>query len=275
MKTNFIQEEADFIQRYSISEKAQNFEKLVPGIYKPLVSELTGKIFYEIPKEIDKLIELRGGIISDIFKKIEIFTSKETIFKYKEMKIGHKLGIIFYGPQGTGKTCTAKMLIKELIKSKDSICFDFTGQRTGIIKNVVRDLRTIQDNLLVLFVDEIDASIKDQEEKWLTLLDGADSFDNCIIIGCTNKIEDVPDRIKDRPSRIKYLYEIKAFPDVVYKQYIIDKLPKIDNESLAKIAFLAAENGLTLDQLKHLLIDFYIEGTDIEKNVKTIKKQVE
>lgn len=274
---NFFNPENDTqIIRQSLKNKGKSLEKLAPGFYS--VDNIGGMfqtiIAFEPVKERDKIIPLEGGILSEVFNKIRIFSKEETKIKYKEMNVSHKLGMIFHGPQGTGKTCLASLLIKELVEKKDAICLDFTGITVQFINSVVEDLRTVQNNMLVLFVDEIDGSIKNQEEQWLTLLDGTDSIDNCIIIGCTNNLDKIPDRIKKRPSRIKYLFEIKAFPIEVYKQFIIEKIPTIGKEMLNKIAFLSEEQGLTLDELKHLLIDYYIEGIQIETNIQTIKKTI-
>lgn len=276
MQNFFNPENETQIIRQSSKNKGKALEKLSPGFYS--VDNIGGMfqtiIAFEPVKEKDKIIPLEGGILSEVFNKIRVFSKEETKIKYKEMSVAHKLGMIFYGPQGTGKTCLSNFLIKELVKQKDAVCLDVTELTVGFITSVVEDLRTIQDNMLVLFVDEMDASIKNQEEKWLTLLDGVNSIDNCIIIGCTNYIEKIPDRIKKRPSRIKYLFEIKAFPIEVYKQFIVEKIPTIGKEMLNKIAFLSEEQGLTLDELKHLLIDYYIEGIQIETNIQTIKKTI-
>jgi len=117
---------------------------------------------------------------------------------------------------------------------------------------------------IVIFVDEFDESIDGEEARWLIMLDGTDSIDKCIFIGCTNNIQDIPPRIKDRKSRIKHTFEVKHLPASVYRDFITKKCPFLEKEVVDKMVYLAVENGLVLDEVKHALLDHCVDGTSID-----------
>jgi hypothetical protein len=277
MKINYVRtkDNPTVIVEHTVDTFESTHNTLDPGFYNPtIITSMFSPpyVAYTPVKTHDSLVKFKSGIINEIIKKVDNFCNDEVIKKYSDLEIAHKLGMILYGPPGTGKTSTVFLIIDELIKSKNAVCFDFTGKKPYEISFVVEKFRKHQNNVVICFVDEIDDSIDRYEESWLTLLDGTSSIQNCIIIGCTNHLEEIPDRIIKRPSRIKYLYEITAFPIEVYKQYISEKVKNISQEELAKLAFLCEENCFTLDQAKHLIIDCYIEGMTIDNSIKNIKQ---
>lgn len=242
---------------YSCFNVGNVFTGLIPA-FKPINLE-------------DGLINFSSGIVSDIIKSISNFFQQETIEKYKEMKMTHKMGLVLYGPAGTGKTCTSNLIMSITCKKYGVLCLDFTGKSLEFIKYTLTKIRAIQNNPIIVFYDECDITLDREEEEYLSFLDGNDSFNSLIFLGCTNNISRIPKRIRERRSRIKALYEINHLPLEVYKQYINEKCPKLSGEDLAKFAYLATENSLVIDELKHALIDHIIDNTPIEEAIKAVK----
>lgn len=269
-KLNVIvnQSSGDFEQTYSVLPSGVYS---LSGIRNPLGHDLMA---FSEAKTSDNLIKFKDNILDDVTNKVTKFFSTEVMTKYKEFGIGHKLGMVFYGPPGTGKTSTAFMLLEHMVKEFDTIALVCTGRRINFIVSAIKHIRSIQNNPIAIFVDEFDDAIENEEDEYLTFLDGEDSFEKLIFIGCTNYLENIPDRIIKRPSRIKYLHEINRFPSEVYRQYVSNKVPALEKELLDKIAYMAAENNLTIDQLKHVLIDYAIGGMDLDDAFKLITKQV-
>lgn len=276
MKTNYlIQEEDPTIYRYSKDQfKGEEMELLKPGFY--YADSVGGGLFspevltYKPIEMKDGLVKFKSGVIGNVLQNTEEFFSAETTRKYKQLEIQQKMGILLYGPAGTGKTCTAYLIIQELISRYNAIALDVTRKSVRFIKKTVASIRALQGNPIVLFYDEMEEAFNAEETEWLTFLDGTDSINNCIILGCTNFIHQVPTRIKERPSRIKYSYYIKSLPISVYEEYLSSKLPELESAIQAEITFLAEDAGLTIDQFKHAVIDFYINGVSPKDAVKMI-----
>ncbi len=241
------------------------YKELTPGVYN---THNIGGMFefrpaFTIQEPLTGLIHFKDGITKQICSHVKSFFSKNTIDKYKEMKLTHKMGIILYGPPGTGKTSSAFMAMEQLVLEHKAICLIVTGKGISEVMHFIRIIRLNQTNPILVFFDEIDNSIKAQEGSFLTFLDGDHTIDNLITFGCTNYLDKIPERIKDRKSRIKHTILVDRFPIKVYEEYIIEKLPNLDVKLRSEIAFKAEEAKLTIDQLKHVLIDYYIEGISI------------
>lgn len=258
------------------SEFEKGFEELPAGVYR-LISKATfmGNIpAFEPLTTKDALVKFKTGVIANVLDKSRKFFHEDTIVGYNELRITHKMGMLFYGPQGTGKTSVCQLIMHELVSEYGAVCLDATGKKLGFILSTLHNLRKIQNNPIVLFVDEFELSIRREEDEYLTFLDGNDSLDNMIFIACTNYIEHIPARVKDRPSRIKHKYSIKSLPLEVYKEYIVDRLPSLGSQHQNEIAYKAVENSLTIDQVKHVLIDIRIDGVKIDDAIESVKVTV-
>ena len=142
--------------------------------------------------------------------------------KDKYIKAGAKLpkGVIFYGPPGTGKTLLAKAIAGEAgIPFHYMSGSDFTEMYVGVGAKRVRELfaEAKKTSPCIIFIDEIDAigSSRASDETHmedrktlnalLTEMDGFKSSDNILVIGATNRIEDL-DQALLRPGRFTNKY---------------------------------------------------------------------
>lgn len=250
-------------------------EILAPGIYavkdgarwpQPMLP-----MFFPV-KEKDNLISFSEGAVKAVITEMENFLSNGTKEKYTELKICHKTGMILYGPAGTGKSSVAMLAMKMAVEKFGVVCLDFTGQKMQLVIAVTNIVREKQTTPIVVFMDEIDESIVNSEYRWLHFLDGSDSVESCIVIGCTNNMEKIPNRIKERKSRIKETFLVEKLPDAVYKEYLKAKLPKMDPTQIAKFSYHAMEANLSIDQFKHAIMEHHLWGMDILKAVNKVKK---
>ena len=140
----------------------------------------------------------------------------------KYTKAGAKLpkGVIFYGPPGTGKTLLARAIAGEAgIPFHYMSGSDFIEMYVGVGAKRVRELFADAKKKApcIIFIDEIDAigSNRGNEETHaedrktlnalLTEMDGFKSSDNILVIGATNRIEDL-DQALLRPGRFTNKY---------------------------------------------------------------------
>jgi cell division protease FtsH len=125
--------------------------------------------------------------------------------RYKKMGAKLPKGVILYGPPGTGKTLMAKAIAGQAGVPFYSISgSDFVEMFVGLGASRVRDLfkKAREKSPAIIFIDEIDAigSKRDQDmnsERKQTLnailkeMDGFESSDGIIVIGATNRLNDL------------------------------------------------------------------------------------
>lgn len=247
------------------------YQELQPGVYElwNAGTMFSGYIpAFTTEKEKDKLVKFKSGIVSEVIRDTARFLGEESKKMYAELKLTHKMGMIFYGKPGTGKTSTCMLIMKEVAEKYGVISLNCTGKNLDFVAACVDKIRKIQSNPIIIFMDEFEYAIRGDEHRYLTFLDGTDSVDNLIFMGCTNYLEKIPERIKFRKSRIKYLHNIDSLPLEVYREYLADRVPNMSASLIAEFAFKAEEKRLTIDQLKHALIDHKLEGLNIDDAIK-------
>ncbi len=187
--------------------------------------------------------------------------------KYRALGARVPKGIIFYGPPGTGKTLTAKAIAGEAEVNFFSICgSDFDEMYVGIGASRVRKLfkKARKESPCIIFIDELDAlggkrnrNAKGFESQtinaFLKELDGFTSNEGILVIGATNRVEEL-DEALIRPGRFdKFL--CVTLPNVeerieMLKLHSANK--KMSKEiDLSKIAEMT--NGFSGADLENLL----------------------
>lgn len=250
----------------------QQWETLAPGIYQ--VSEQGGPfriLTFENVEIKDDLIKFEGGVVKEILEKTTHFFSERTTTAYKEMGMVQKMSMVLFGPPGTGKTCSALLVMREMVTKYNALCLDFTGRNLPFIATTIDRMRAVQDNPIVVFCDEVEHNLNADVDGWATFLDGTISPNNFVFLGCTNYLNKIPKKLRERRSRIKYTIEVKSLPLQVYTEYLIGKLGKAPKRIVTQFAYLAEDAGLTIDELKHAVIDYRIDGTPIEECIETVK----
>ena len=192
--------------------------------------------------------------------------------KYEEIGARMPKGIILYGPPGTGKTLIAKAVAGEAGVPFFSVSgSDFVEMYVGVGAKRVRELfeDARKKAPCIIFIDEMDAVGKkrgqdNNSEKdhtinaLLTQLDGFSDSEGIVVIGATNRMEDLDEALV-RPGRFDRHIAV-PLPDIKERREILSlhmKNKKIKDE-------------VNLDVLSKMTIGFSGAGLETLANESAI-----
>ncbi|MHA1412995.1 MAG: CDC48 family AAA ATPase [Promethearchaeota archaeon] len=194
-----------------------------------------------------------GGLevtIQKIREMIELPIRHPELFE--RIGIDPPKGVLLYGPPGTGKTLLAKAVASETDAhffsiSGPEIMSKFFGQSEENLRKIFNEAREKAPS--IIFLDELDSIAPKRDEgknqvesrvvaQLLSLMDGLEGRGEIIVIGATNKINNIDPALR-RPGRFDRELEIKV-PDVKGRYEILlihtRGMPLDNSVNLNKIA---------------------------------------
>lgn len=236
---------------------SQSVSFLLPAVYKIKNHMQRGIYFEKVDLATEDLIKFPEANGNKVVDEIQKFWTVEDL--YKSYNLPYKRGILMYGPPGGGKSCTIKILMKDVI-DRGGIGLIFN--QPDLFIDGFRLVREIQPHVpIVVLMEDIDAIVEDfSESEVLNILDGAYDLNKVVFLATTNYPERLGDRILNRPSRFDKRYKIPN-PDKVcrriYLENLIEKVNlKIDPNILEKS--VEETDGMSLAHLKELFISVFI-----------------
>lgn len=240
---------------------------LPSGYYTANYNQTFGHYFAKLEIHTDKILELPSGIHKDILEQIARFLSKKEV--YKENGFMYRRGILLHGKPGSGKTCIINLICKLAIEKHNAIIFSTSDfDELNIFRVNAHKIEKIEkDRLKIVILEDIDCMLSGHNEREATLLnflDGNYATENVIIIATTNYIENLPERILNRPSRFDSRIYV-PFPTKEDRKHILSlKLEKkhVDIDRLA-----AVSDGYSFAHIMELVkltqvLDYSIEDAD-------------
>jgi SpoVK/Ycf46/Vps4 family AAA+-type ATPase len=201
-----------------------------------------------LPVEVtnDEPLEVDDSVQS-IAREMETFFNRREVFK--KMGFSHKRGYLFHGPPGCGKSCTLRLLEKLFVEQFDGIVlFWDNGSAIAHYVEHIREHEPLRPVMVVC--EDIDNQIGQFEESILEFLDGQKGLDNFVLVATTNNLDQIPSRIKDRPSRIDRLISIgKPSEETRFKYLAAVGVAEASARDLAK-----RTEGLSIAQLKEIVV---------------------
>ncbi|MFC7057298.1 AAA family ATPase [Halovenus salina] len=193
-----------------------------------------------------------GGLDDElnlVREMIELPLSEPELFT--RLGIDPPKGVLLYGPPGTGKTLIARAVANEVDAYFDTISgpeivSKYKGESEERLRQAFEEAS--REAPAILFIDEIDsiAGARDEDAdmenrvvaQLLTLLDGLEATDEVIVIGATNRVDDIDEAIR-RGGRFDREIEI-GVPDVTGREEILEvhtrNMPLADDIDLPTIA---------------------------------------
>lgn len=218
--------------------------------------------------EMTKLNEIHKPFLSEntniILEIIDGFFKENVKDNINKLDYLHKIGILLFGKQGTGKTSMLNFIGTELVTLKDAIVFICNNDNNLFTSvSLARQIREIQGNPIIFIADEFERYAENAESEIKNLLDGNMSIDNMIFLAATNYINKVPDTIKNRPSRFKVVHELKGIDNKDVMKEIFTKISNkihpalMTNEEINNI--IINRDCITIDEIKHICLDKIME----------------
>jgi len=210
-KISFIEKSKDFVE---VKKTIVKYEA-ISDIEKKL-QKIRDKVTYEDIGGLEETIQKIREIIELPIRHPELF---------EKIGIEPPKGVLLYGLPGTGKTILAKAVASEtnahfISISGPEIMSKFFGQSEENLRNIFEEGKLNAPS--IIFLDELDSIAPKRDEgknqvesrivaQLLSLMDGLKGRGEIIVIGATNKINNIDIALR-RPGRFDREIEIKV-PD--------------------------------------------------------------
>lgn len=244
----------------------ENYDKPQPGYYK---------IGYESRGFSTRMFLVQTEVqipesTTDVAKELIPIKDIVSIFNdhnkriYKDLNLALKVGVLLHGIAGSGKTSSLLAITKVISESFENTLILFV-ENYPEVRCVISMIKSIQkhfedDYKFCIIMDECENFMHQYETEMKAILDGVNSPSNTIFLAATNYINEIPDTIKDRPSRFKYVKDISTLQD----HGVIFSIINSFNKNLGEEYKLTDDHlrgmvenliGLTLDECKTYFLE--------------------
>lgn len=217
------------------------------------------------------LLDLPEMRSNDVIKIVNSFWDSEKDYKEgNEFIIGgaaFKAGLMIFGPPGSGKSCTIKIVSNQLV-SRGGTVFYASGS-PNMVSNFLMDFATIEKNRkCIVILEDIDSLINNHgEAQYLEMLDSAKTIDNVLFIATTNYPEHLDPRIYNRPGRFSHVIKI-GLPGSKMREAYLRAILK-NHRDVEEL--VSKTEGFTIDHLTALVNGIYREKKTLSEEVSRLR----
>lgn len=255
----------------SYSLGTQTKATLPPGIYRIRQDGESRIVFDQIDLIKDELIDLQDPTMQGLKEMFEKFwASKEEYERFGQV---YKRGVLLHGKQGCGKTALLTVLFTKMLDEHKGIVLYVENPELAM--EALKNLRQVEpERKLIMLYEDLDAIIDEHKENQvLSILDGEFQTNNVFHLATTNYLEKVPERLKNRPSRLDEVVEMPLPSEqsrTAYIEFLFSKAGKTPPKTI-----LQDTEGLTISHIKELFISVWLFGKDYKQTLTRLRKMGE
>lgn len=251
--------------------KAKDFRNhhvgLPAGGYRCSYDAWHGRYIFEVVNvEGDSYVPLHSLVYRDLESELLSFLDPEIALRLAASGTLNKRGALLYGKHGTGKTATVLSFVP-LIRERNGVIL--LQPSANNIKETIDAAREDDASRHVfIFWDEFDSVVDNDEQDVLRFLDGIHSLNNIFTFACLNTLDDISDRIYDRPSRFAVVAEVENPNTENRRIFLTTKYPDLPENIVLQAVQLT--EGCSLDHLKEVGIQLTVFRRSIDEVARRI-----
>lgn len=217
------------------------------------------------------LLELPEMRSKEVIDTVETFWASESDYKDgNEFVIGgasYKAGIMLYGPPGSGKSCTIKIVANKLVERGGTVFYCSINPMIAM-SWLIDFARIEKDRKCIVILEDIDSLVYNYgESPYLEMLDSAKTIDNVLFIATTNYPDKLDHRIYNRPGRFSHVIKI-GLPSKKTREAYLKAVLK-NHRDVEEIVEKSA--GFTIDHLTALINAVYREKKILSNEIERLK----
>ncbi len=209
-----------------------------------------------------------GDIIEELRESVIYPLTMPEFYSSSSSLLSAPTGVLLYGPPGCGKTMLAKALAHEsgatFINLRISTVTEkWYGDSNKLVNAVFSLARKLQPS--IIFIDEIDAVLGTRRSgeheasgmvkaEFMTALDGLTSGKGIMILGATNRIQDIDEAILRRMPK-KFSIPLPSAPQRLRILGLVLKDTKVDKDGFDLEYLVRVSAGMSGSDIKEACRD--------------------
>lgn len=258
-------------QSYTGSPSITYHRQLPGGLYDVRQNIRNDPVMTRVEVKDEQLHVFQYGPMKPVMVEISSFWDRASHFR--RLGVVHKRGILLHGPAGCGKTGIIQSVVKDVIEIRQGVAVRITSPQ--VFREVAPAFRQIESERPLLgIIEDIDAMLPYAEEELLEMLDGSTMLGHGILFLCTtNKLKEIPIRIRCRQSRIDTLLEV-PLPDEKQRYEYLRFICKgeFHRKPAELMKWAAQSKGLSLASVKELVIATVVFEKPLRETLARLKE---